>query len=56
MQLTEETGTNIELDDDGTVHLRRGNEAAMEAIRRIEAITRGSKWNRIYEGKGPAPG
>ena len=38
--LTEETGTNIELDDDGTVRISAvANEAAMEAIRRIEAIT-----------------
>jgi polyribonucleotide nucleotidyltransferase len=50
--LTEETGTNIELDDDGTVRISAvANEAAMEAIRRIEAITAEIEVNRIYEGK-----
>ena len=50
--LTEETGTNIELDDDGTVRIAAvDGEAAMEAIRRIEAITAEIEVNRIYEGK-----
>lgn len=50
--LTEETGTNIELDDDGTVRIAAvDGDAAKEAIRRIEAITAEIEVNRIYEGK-----
>ncbi|QFI53751.1 polyribonucleotide nucleotidyltransferase [Aeromonas simiae] len=50
--LTEETGTNIELDDDGTVRIAAvDGDAAKEAIRRIEAITAEVEVGRIYEGK-----
>ena len=50
--LTEETGTTIELDDDGTVKIAAvDGEAAKEAIRRIEALTAEVEVGRIYEGK-----
>ena len=38
--LTEETGTTIELDDDGTVRIAASdNDAAQNAIQRIEQLT-----------------
>lgn len=50
--LTEETGTTIELEDDGTVKIAAvSGEAAQEAIRRIEALTAEVEVGRIYEGK-----
>ncbi|MBV7315501.1 polyribonucleotide nucleotidyltransferase [Shewanella sp. NIFS-20-20] len=50
--LTEETGTTIELDDDGTVKIASSNgEATKEAIRRIEEITSEVEVGRIYKGK-----
>ncbi|MCE9686395.1 polyribonucleotide nucleotidyltransferase [Shewanella sp. AS16] len=50
--LTEETGTTIELDDDGTVKIASSNgEATKEAIRRIEEITSEVEVGRIYNGK-----
>lgn len=50
--LTEETGTTIELDDDGTVKIAAvSGDAAQEAIRRIEALTAEIEVGRIYEGK-----
>ena len=50
--LTEETGTTIELDDDGTVKIASANgEATKEAIRRIEEITAEVEVGRIYAGK-----
>ncbi|MCL1141502.1 polyribonucleotide nucleotidyltransferase [Shewanella gaetbuli] len=50
--LTEETGTTIELDDDGTVKIASSNgEATKEAIRRIEEITAEVEVGRIYNGK-----
>ena len=50
--LTEETGTTIELDDDGTVKIAAvDGEAAKEAIRRIEALTAEVEVGRVYEGK-----
>jgi len=50
--LTEETGTSIELEDDGTVKIAAvDGEAAKEAIRRIEALTAEVEVGRIYEGK-----
>ncbi|WP_409422712.1 polyribonucleotide nucleotidyltransferase [Pseudaeromonas sp. ZJS20] len=50
--LTEETGTTIELDDDGTVKIAAvDGDAAKEAIRRIEALTAEVEVGRIYEGK-----
>ncbi|MBR9726475.1 polyribonucleotide nucleotidyltransferase [Shewanella intestini] len=50
--LTEETGTTIELDDDGTVKIASSDGAATkEAIRRIEEITAEVEVGRIYNGK-----
>ena len=50
--LTEETGTTIELEDDGTVKIASSNgEATKEAIRRIEEITSEVEVGRIYNGK-----
>jgi len=50
--LTEETGTTIELDDNGTVKIASSNgEATKEAIRRIEEITAEVEVGRIYNGK-----
>lgn len=50
--LTEETGTTIELEDDGTVKIASSNgEATKEAIRRIEEITAEVEVGRIYKGK-----
>ncbi len=50
--LTEETGTTIELEDDGTVKIAAvDGDAAKEAIRRIEALTAEVEVGRIYEGK-----
>ncbi|NIG21990.1 polyribonucleotide nucleotidyltransferase [Pantoea sp. Al-1710] len=50
--LTEETGTTIEIEDDGTVKIAAtdGNKAK-EAIRRIEEITAEIEVGRIYSGK-----
>jgi polyribonucleotide nucleotidyltransferase len=50
--LTEETGTTIEIEDDGTVKIAAtdGNKAK-EAIRRIEEITAEIEVGRIYAGK-----
>ena len=50
--LTEETGTTIELEDDGTVKIASASaEATKEAIRRIEEITSEVEVGRIYKGK-----
>ncbi len=50
--LTEETGTTIELEDDGTVKIASNNaDATKEAIRRIEEITSEVEVGRIYKGK-----
>ncbi|QSX34524.1 polyribonucleotide nucleotidyltransferase [Shewanella avicenniae] len=50
--LTEETGTTIELEDDGTVKIASSNgEATKEAIRRIEEITAEVEVGRVYKGK-----
>ena len=50
--LTEETGTTIELEDDGTVKIASTNaDATKEAIRRIEEITSEVEVGRIYKGK-----
>lgn len=50
--LTEETGTTIELEDDGTVKIASSNgEATKEAIRRIEEITSEVEVGRVYTGK-----
>nr|WP_276312936.1 polyribonucleotide nucleotidyltransferase [Shewanella zhuhaiensis] len=50
--LTEETGTTIELEDDGTVKIASNNgDATREAIRRIEEITSEVEVGRLYTGK-----
>jgi len=50
--LTEETGANIEITDDGTVKIASAdNAAAEEARRRIEQITADVEVGVIYEGK-----
>ena len=50
--LTEETGTTIEIDDDGTVKIAAtDNQKAKHAISRIEEITADIEVNRIYTGK-----
>nr|WP_275660383.1 polyribonucleotide nucleotidyltransferase [Shewanella sp. Isolate13] len=50
--LTEETGTTIELEDDGTVKIASANgEATKEAIRRIEEITAEVEVGSVYNGK-----
>ncbi len=50
--LTEETGTTIEIEDDGTVKIAATDgEKAKHAIRRIEEITAEIEVGRIYSGK-----
>lgn len=50
--LTEETGTTIEIEDDGTVKISAVmQEKADNAIRRIEEITAEVEVGRIYSGK-----
>ena len=50
--LSEETGVNIDIDDDGTVKISStDNAAAKEAIRRIEQITADVEVNTVYDGK-----
>jgi len=50
--LTEETGTTIEIEDDGTVKIAATDgEKAKYAIRRIEEITAEVEVGRIYQGK-----
>jgi len=50
--LTEETGTTIEIEDDGTIKIAATEgTAAKEAIRRIEEITADVEVGRIYTGK-----
>ena len=50
--LSEETGVNIDIDDDGTVKISStDNAAAKEAIRRIEQITADIEVNTVYDGK-----
>lgn len=50
--LTEETGTTIEIEDDGTVKIAATDgDKAKEAIRRIEEITADIEVGRIYNGK-----
>ncbi|OOE90411.1 polyribonucleotide nucleotidyltransferase [Salinivibrio sp. AR640] len=51
-QLTEETGTTIEIDDNGTVKIAATDgDAAKDAISRIEALTAEVEVGRIYTGK-----
>ncbi len=50
--LTEETGTTIDIDDDGTVRVASVDKAAgMEARRRIEMITADVEVGKIYDGR-----
>ncbi|QCI23900.1 polyribonucleotide nucleotidyltransferase [Buchnera aphidicola (Macrosiphoniella sanborni)] len=50
--LTEETGTIIEIEDDGTIKISSSvREKANNAIRRIEEITAEIEVGRIYSGK-----
>nr|WP_193435460.1 polyribonucleotide nucleotidyltransferase [Photobacterium carnosum] len=50
--LTEETGTTIEIEDDGTIKIAATEgTAAQEAIRRIEEITADVEVGRVYTGK-----
>ena len=50
--LTEETGTTIEIEDDGTVKIAATDgDKAQHAIRRIEEITAEIEVGRIYNGK-----
>ena len=50
--LTEETGTSIDITDDGTVKIASVDKAAgLEARRRIEEITADVEVGRVYEGK-----
>ena len=50
--ITDETGANVDLDDDGTVKIFSADRAAgQEARRLIEEITADVEVGRIYEGK-----
>lgn len=50
--ITEETGTTIDIDDDGTIKIASVDRAAgEEAKRRIELITAEVEVGQIYEGK-----
>ncbi|MDR3417957.1 MAG: polyribonucleotide nucleotidyltransferase [Nevskia sp.] len=50
--ITEETGTTIDIEDDGTVKIAAvDGEAAKAAIARIEALTRDVQVGEVYEGK-----
>ncbi|MDE2149553.1 MAG: polyribonucleotide nucleotidyltransferase [Gammaproteobacteria bacterium] len=50
--ITEETGTTIDIDDDGTIRIAAvDGEAAKVAIARIESLTRDVQVGDIYEGK-----
>lgn len=50
--LSEETGVNIDIEDDGTIKIAStDNAAAQEAIRRIEQITAEVEVDSIYNGK-----
>ena len=51
-QITEETGTTIDIENDGSVKIASvSGEAGREAQRRIELITADVEVGRIYEGK-----
>jgi len=50
--ITEETGTTIDIDDDGTVKIYSVDKAAGdEALRRVEDLTAEIEVGRIYEGR-----
>ncbi len=51
-QITEETGTTIDIENDGTVKIASVDQASgREALRRIEMITADVEVGRIYQGK-----
>ena len=51
-QITEETGTTIDITDDGTVKIASVDSAAgKEALRRVEAITADVEVGAVYEGR-----
>ena len=51
-QITEETGTTIDIENDGTVKIASViGTAGREAQRRIELITADIEVGRVYEGK-----
>jgi polyribonucleotide nucleotidyltransferase len=51
-QITEETGTTIDIENDGTVKIASVQGAAgREALRRIELITADVEVGRVYEGR-----
>ncbi|MEZ5440702.1 MAG: polyribonucleotide nucleotidyltransferase [Lysobacterales bacterium] len=51
-QITEETGTTIDIQDDGTITIASNNQVAADAARkRIEQITADVEPGRIYEGR-----
>jgi polyribonucleotide nucleotidyltransferase len=50
--ITEETGTTIDIDDDGTVKIASVDKAAgLEAKRRVEEITADVEVGKVYEGR-----
>jgi polyribonucleotide nucleotidyltransferase len=50
-QITEETGTTIDIDDDGTITIASANKDAADAARRqIEQITADVEVGKVYEG------
>jgi len=51
-QITEETGVDMDIDDDGTVKIFAADKAASEAAKAmVEAITAEVEIGKIYEGK-----
>ncbi len=51
-QITEETGTTIDIENDGTVKIASVDQASgKEALRRIEMITADVEVGRVYQGK-----
>lgn len=50
--LTEETGTSIEVNDDGIINIVANDQASGELVKeRIEALTKDVEVNKIYSGK-----
>ena len=50
--ITEETGTSIDIDDDGTIKIAAiDKDAADAAVRRVEELTRDVSAGDVYEGK-----
>ena len=51
-QITEETGTTIDIENDGTVKIASVDQASgREALRRIEMITADVEVGRVYQGR-----